>query len=324
MPNPRWNAVAQTTCTTADQPIDLDTFTTWQHPQAHRIQLITFHYNPCRFRRLRDTYFEWLPTLGPMADRLKCYELVFDDDEPEIPGSVVIRGSREKHWLWQKEAIVNRAHSECDRNIDYFAWLDHDMVPTSPDWLNQAITQIDQGASAVQLGSAITYLDRSRCPIETMATGAANWLNHQRKRGCPGAAWIADRHFLDDIGGFNTHHIVGGGDQSFFDIVTGSPGQHLDQYPDALAHRIRAHTQRAIAHRTNRQLAYIDQALLHLWHGDRSKRQYQSRNTILRDHNFDPTTDVRINHDGILEWSSNKPTLHAAIRRYFQRRAEDG
>jgi hypothetical protein len=67
--------------------------------------LITTHFNPQRFRRLRETYYQWRPTIEvPVI----CYEMVLGDAEPEIDGSVVIRGD-ENNLLWQKERLINLA-----------------------------------------------------------------------------------------------------------------------------------------------------------------------------------------------------------------------
>ena len=62
---------------------------------------------------------------------------------------------------------------------------------------------------------------------------------------------------------------------------------------------------------------------LHLWHGDPVNRQYGNRNAILRQHDFDPITDVRLTAGGVWEWASDKPDLQQAVRDYFYARRED-
>jgi hypothetical protein len=63
---------------------------------------------------------------------------------------------------------------------------------------------------------------------------------------------------------------------------------------------------------------------LHLWHGDPVNRQYGSRNGILKRHQFDPTSDVRLNAEGLWEWASAKLEMHREIADYFLTRREDG
>ena len=40
-------------------------------------------------------------------------------------------------------------------------------------------------------------------------------------------------------------------------------------------------------------------------------------------HTFDPTTDLKRNTDGVIEFSGTKPDLERAFDRYFRTREED-
>ena len=161
------------------------------------MSLVTFHFNPMRYHRLRETYYEWLPTLGPLVESLRCYELVFDDDAREIEGSIVIRGERTKHFLWQKEAITNIALRETSPNVRYFGWLDHDIVICDSEWMPKSVAMIDAGNPAVQLVGRLSYLDRDRRVTSTATSGMRNLTATGSTRGNPGGAWIADRTFMD-------------------------------------------------------------------------------------------------------------------------------
>jgi len=290
----------------------------------HKVALITTHFNPCGFRRLRETYFEWVDTLGPLADRLECVELVFDSDAAEIPRSTVIRGTREKHLMWQKEALINSAIRRLGPEVEYVAWLDHDFVFTDREWLGKAIAKLDSGLAAVQLFRGIAYLTKDR-KVEWMRDGAMHaWRTRQSINGNPGGNWMAKRNVLDTLGGVNAHNIVGGGDQVWFDAMRGVPGGHLSQYSPALRADLERWIRRASSIVGSHSACHLDGTIQHLWHGDRSNRQYQTRNEILIRHEFDPATDVRINESGILEWSSDKPELHAEVQQFFLDRREDG
>lgn len=298
--------------------VDLGAVRSIGFDRISEVALVTIHFNPCRFQRLRETYYEWLPTLGPLADAVRCYELVFDDDEPEIEGSVVIRGTRTKHLMWQKEALLNRALRDAPAGIRYFGWLDHDIVFGSLNWLDRAVDKIDAGAVAVQLFSEVRFLDRSR--QETNSRGAAVATGS----GCPGGAWIADRAYLDAIGGFNIENLFGGGDQTFLDALNGKPGWHLKEYTPKMADSLRDWIRSASEIRAGKEASFVDGAAYHLWHGDRHNRQYSTRYKLLVDEGFDPQSDVTINADGLLEWCSDKPRLHEGLRRFFENRREDG
>lgn len=61
-------------------PVDIYRKVAASFERIDEVSLVTFHFNPMRYHRLRETYYEWLPTLGPLVESLRCYELVFDDD----------------------------------------------------------------------------------------------------------------------------------------------------------------------------------------------------------------------------------------------------
>jgi hypothetical protein len=299
-------------------PVNLAPFIANDFDRLSEVSLVTFHYNPSRFNRLRETYYEWLPSLGPLAESLRCYELVLDDDRPEIGGSTVIHGTRKANTLWQKEAIVNLALRETPAHIKYFAWVDHDLVLSNNNWLADAVAKIDAGAVAVQLFSSVVRLNLDRTEILRKPSAMVS------PQGSPGGMWIADRAYMDRIGGVNTDNIFGGGDQTFFDAMVGKPGRHLQEYSHATQSSLRKWIEFASAERHGRKADYIQSDGYHLWHGEHKNRQYGTRNKLLIDHDFCPATDMRVGDNGLLEWSSNKPGLHEGVARFFANRREDG
>jgi hypothetical protein len=279
------------------------------------VQLITVHFNPTGARRLADTYREWLDSLGDLAQRVVCYELVFAGREPEIPDSVIVRSDS---ILWQKEALLNRALADC--RAKYFAWIDHDICLQSPTWLVDALARLDSGAKAVQLFDRITYLDQTYRPLQSkqgrVAGGSA----------APGGGWIATAEYLRSLGGFYDRSVVGSGDEWFYSAATNDASHVLDRIHDrlspAMAADVRTYINRAAGRPAN--VAHIDCQGFHLWHGDARNRQYATREHILRRHEFDPNRDVRLNEDGVLEWSTNKPAMHGEVKQFFVDRREDG
>ena len=289
-----------------------------------QVTIVTTHFNPCGYERAKQTYYEWLPTLGSLAVSLRCYELVFDDDAPEIHGSVVIRGSRSQNLMWQKEALINRALRDTDPSVKYFVWLDHDIVLSDPDWLSKGMAMIDGGAVSAQLFDHVDFLNLEGEVIRTNAGAVSQWITSKQVNGSPGGAWIADRKYLDSIGGLNNNNVVGGGDQAFYFSQIGRLSGYTRQYGPVMSDSQRNWTQATSDARNGRSCGLLRTKAYHLWHGENKDRQYQDRNLILADGEFDPALDVIINSDGILEWSSNKPSMHAAVRSFFEARKEDG
>ncbi|WP_417744738.1 hypothetical protein [Rosistilla oblonga] len=249
-------------------------------------EIATVHFNPCRYHRLRETYYEWLPTLGPLAKHVVCLELVFDDDEPEIEGSTVIRGTRDRNLMWQKEPLLNILLRRCTKT--HFAFIDHDVYFQSPTWLHDAIARMSDEIHAVQLFREFHRLDYCGRIIQTQRSA----VNSKNNMGCPGAAWVAKTEFLRSVGGFPTHRIVGGGDRDMLD-------------------RIR---DRSVASKTD---GY------HINHGLKVHRQHDTRWVEVEKHSFDYDKDVRINADGILEFTGNNRPLQKYVREFFEGRRED-
>ena len=285
-------------------------------PARDDVRLVTFHFNPCRYRAHVATYYRWVETLGPLRKYLRVYELVFDDDAPELEESVVIRGTRERNVMFQKEALINRALADCPPAVQIFGWLDHDQIITDPEWLAKAIAKIGGDVRAVQLFSSVMYMDaEDRADIKIHGRVAAY------PKGNPGGAWIADRVYLEAIGGLIDNNIIGGGDQGFLACVLPEFNSYLDRYECPLADANRR--QIAAARRIGGRCDFLDNVNWHIYHGHTKHRQYQSRVGILNRHQFDPETDIRKTADGIWEWCSDKPELHRDVMRYFVDRKDD-
>jgi hypothetical protein len=140
--------------------------------------------------------------------------------------------------------------------------------------------------------------------------------------GAPGGAWASRRELLRKHGLYALN-IVGGGDQVFVDGVFGhrNGGWCRRSAPRLVAdwrrwqHRVYADVRGCVG--------CVSGDVIHLHHGARPNRRYAERTRILQDHDFDPMHDVRIGDNGLLEWASDKPDLHRALRDYFTGRRED-
>lgn len=294
---------------------DLPVFEESIDADRNDVLICTTHFNPCKFTKLKNTFYEWCKWLGPNINYLKTYELVYDDEKPEILGSQVIRGTREKHVMFQKEALINKCFRDCPNKIKYFVWIDHDFIISDPNWINNAIDKIKGNVKCVQLFKDIYYLGPQ---------GRVSYTAHGRvayfTKGNPGGAWIASAEFLEEIDGLLDRNIVGGGDQYFiasvlpgFDIYKNySP--ELVQYSENYIKDVRS---------KGYVCSYLDCDAFHIYHGKNENRQYWTRGQITDKQKYDPQKDVIINSDGILEWSSDKPELHRLVKEYFQNRKED-
>lgn len=277
--------------------------------------IITTHFNPWDRQRLRDTYTEWAAALGHPH---QCVELAFG--EPETPASVAISGNRQ-NCLWQKERLINLAISRLPAEVEYVAWIDHDLIFDNPHWLDIGIDMIRRGVDCVQLFSEVAYQERDGSVSRRRRGSVAAWqTSGEIGDSAPGGAWMASRAWLDKVGGLYDRNICGGGDATFLHAVTKCKTTYIDRQAPRLRDDCLAYAERVSA-----SVGYVPGAVRHLWHGDRANRQYLSRDEILVAADFDPVRHLRINADGILELTEAAPAgLADQIAEYFANRRDDG
>ncbi len=281
------------------------------------VAIITTHYNPCGFDRLRQTFFEWYPTIRlPLI----TMEMVTGNQPPEIPNSQIVNGS-EQNIVWQKEALINQAIRTLPPAVRYVCWIDHDFVFEDPAWLRKAIAKIDSGVDALQPFSVMRYQSQSGA-IERTSEGAAAVAKQGGDPGTgPGAVWVASRDWLDRIGGLYWQNIVGGGDAVFFSAVSKTRTSFVARQSPAAQSHIAAWIESIGPVRYD----YLQGAIRHIWHGDRENRQYVSRDEILRRFEFDPNRHIELQENGLIRWTkAASPAFRNAVKNYFLGRREDG
>jgi hypothetical protein len=251
--------------------------------------IVTTHFNVAKFSRTRDTYYEWLPRMGQLANRVVCYEAVLDSDPQEIDNSIVVRGTRKQNGMFQKEALLNLALLDCvNDSTPLFCWIDHDLHYDVDDWLDRGIEILnsDPDIHAVQLFSDFRHYEQDGRVIHKQPMQLGGW--------CPGGNWIAKTQWLKKIGGFPWQWIIGSGDAAMYEKMT-------------------------------KHCTHLDATVHHLWHGDRENRRYVQRHDDLKSLGFDPSLHVTIDAAGLSAWTNHaSPKLRQYVLDYFAGRREDG
>lgn len=76
--------------------------------------------------------------------------------------------------------------------------------------------------------------------------------------------------------------------------------------------------------RLNQDVGVVEGTIMHYWHGKKKQRQYNTRENILIDSQFNPETDIMRDHQGLWMWSPNASIkLRDDMRRYSRQRDED-
>jgi hypothetical protein len=138
----------------------------------------------------------------------------------------------------------------------------------------------------------------------------------QDVRYATGMAWVARRDTIQRHG-FYDAAIIGGGDK----LIVGAASGRYREAASRMSPRQQQHYQawaKPLYDSVQGQISYVDGDLLHLWHGDLTDRRYVERQDGFERFHFDPDRDIKRNADGVWQWNSDKPELHAYVRKYFE------
>ena len=141
--------------------------------------------------------------------------------------------------------------------------------------------------------------------------------------GASGLGWAYRRSALNSISGLLDTCILGSADWHMGYGMAGLANtyMHPDFVSDPYVRAIQAWQTHAASLKAN--IWYLDNHITHYWHGPKSNRFYRERSQILSSNQFDPTTDLKRDTQGLLTLAGNKPKLRDDLRAYFRARNED-
>jgi glycosyltransferase involved in cell wall biosynthesis len=323
------------------------------------VELVTVHFNPTGSETLRKTHSLFLEGLRNVAPFVKCYELLFDDQEQQIEGSIIIRGSLQKNCLWQKEALLNVAVKNIEDEKKYIVWLDHDLLFLNKEWLKVSISKMESGFDFVQLVTDLGWADRtgkvhiykpSRLSVLRDLEPYSEWSDAFPKNpyGNPGLVWGGRVDALKRMGENPfPNAVIGSGDEYFALGVTrttkGGVSLIVKMIDDLIAQPyLRATGVKSIEEcpQIKKYAQFMTEKIIdmskylfsvttvencpvyHFWHGDSKHRQYAERHSIIQECNLDLYEDVFINDEGIYEFVKDKYVASERFYRFFSERKE--
>jgi hypothetical protein len=293
------------------------------------LAVITCYYNPCHYENRKKNYKLFQARLEKQDVPCLTVECVLGEDSPDLdPGPDIIT-VRTKDSIWQKERLLNIAIDNISPKYTKIAWLDCDILLSDPLWASKASDLLDT-YKIIQPFDRIGMLTPKAPEYPVlwkywMSFAGNPILLGSKKHGHTGHAWAArrdllDKHHLYDAAIMgNGDHMMGHAINGYWDnpclsFLTPSPGfqEHFFEWAKPFYGDIQGRT-----------ISLRGEAL-HLWHGDQYNRQYETRHLKLKNYEFDPKTDLKINSQGAWEWASDKPDLHKMVHDYFYKRREDG
>ena len=299
-------------------------------PIDNVLHVIAVVSNPCNYKiryKLMDEFIDRM--LKEPHVILYVVELVYGDQPFEITSTdnkyhLQLRGEIP---LWHKENMINLGIKKLlPSDWKAVAWIDSDVDFDNPYWVLNTLQILNGGKDIVQLFVNVFDMNFNEETLN-IYTG----FGYQYCKGLikgmginywhPGYAWACNRAAYDQMGLLYQSGILGAGDNilshGFVEHATNSlkPGM-TQMYLDDV--------KRFQDKMEGLKLGYVPGTIRHFFHGKKENRNYWGREDILIKYNFDPTTFIEYNSDGLIIPSKIVPKEFIIdIFDYFKNRNED-
>lgn len=300
--------------------------------------VITCYFNPARFKTKRRNFDAFMEGMQKAGANVLVVESAFGDDPFELePGENVLQ-LRGTGVMWQKERLLNIAAARLSASARKIGWFDADIIFKEPDWLERTSQALDKYVVVQPFSHAVRLhrdnrdngtgaLDESFASMFVRDPRPAR-VGRYHQHGHPGYAWAARRELFEVCGLYDAC-LTGSGDHlmahSFAAAMANSPCTRHTFHgsPDYAAHFLRWGIQARDV--VGGKLGVVPGRVLHLWHGDLADRRYGDREREFRALNFNPERDLRLDENGLWEWSDAAPDLiRSWTNNSFEQRNEDG
>jgi hypothetical protein len=306
-------------------------------------------FNPAKYKNKVLNYRRFRESGKKQGLKLLTVECAFGNNPFELTGDDADKliQIRTDSALWQKERLLNIGLQNLPDDCDKFAWLDADIIFLNNNWVKETSDLLNNYAivqpfsTYIRLGRGVLNMDKK----ELEGVPFSRYIDVEGKRffgigykisqlgkrvltktiheyGHAGLAWAARRDIFKEVGLFDrsllsavdmlmAHLFYNNKLEKDCDYyVTGSIKKCLYEWSDKIYSKI------------NGSVYFTNCAVLHLWHGAMEKRDNQECKAILDKFKFDPYQDIKKDANGCWTWSSKKPGLHKAFKKYFYIRNE--
>ncbi len=311
------------------------------HPFPDKLYVVTMLSNPLRFRNRHQNYHVFERHVQSAGAVLYTAEVAFGDRHFEIterdnPHHLQLRS---KHEIWLKENALNLLINRLPPEAKYIAWIDADIKFVRPDWVQETLHLL-QHYKFIQMFSHAQDIGPDYEPlVTTPAYVYGKLMNENDNNDCypyggggwkyrhPGFCWAARREALDEVGGLIDWTILGSGDWVMACALFGEVNRALNPgYSDHYKFLCNTWQDRAERH-IRRNVGYMPGTVLHLWHGRKKDRMYDTRWRLLVDTKFDPLVDLKRDCQGLYQLEDTMTPrslkLRDGLRMYSKARNED-
>jgi hypothetical protein len=306
-------------------------------PQLH---VFTARFNPLGWQTPQRHYLDWARHMAGLGADVTVVECAYGEAPwvCELPGTLTHIGVRADSWAWTKECLLNLGIARRPE-AKYICWCDSDVFPRRSDWADATVAAL-QHYHAVQpwetcydLGPGGSHghvwrsFARQYLHGHPIVVGAGADFSHfwgaEHEYPHSGYCWAMKRATLNEVGGLFEYGGMGAADHH---QAVALLGQVHRSFPNGVSPAYRslleAWESRA-GHAVNGRIGYVGGTIEHRFHGQKANRQYWDRWQMFLRHGFDPTTDLKRNTHGVLEFAGNKPALEHEWDQYLRMRWED-
>ncbi|ATZ80598.1 hypothetical protein BMW23_0551 [Bodo saltans virus] len=299
----------------------------------NNIHVISVISNPCEYNvrwKLMNEFIERMQQTENII--LYIVEMVYKNQDFTITNSNNKNHLqlRCEHILWHKENMINLGVKQLlPYDWKYMAWIDGDIEFLNENWVNDTIKELQKN-DIVQLFETCDDLDKNMIPMYIHKSFGEQWNKSDKHKKAlqkeliqpdhPGYAWACTREFYDKIGGIYDRSIIGYGDRIIaYAIIQSFKNMYYDELENANNDALE-YMKKFIGVR----FGYIKGKILHHFHGKKENRQYDKRKFIMREHKFDPYTQIKYNDEGIIVPTDkmNNSFIEELIE-FFKQRKED-
>jgi hypothetical protein len=313
------------------------------------LHVVSAYSNALRWKSRKSAYEAFRARIDSSPNaKLYTGEVAYGGRPFEVANPETDLLMRSRHELWHKENIINlTVAAKVPPEAQYIGYLDGDITMSRHDWALEALHQL-QHYDAVQLFNTFSDVDTRHRPLALSPGFAYTYCNKIlpevyrseggalmpdynaytekgkiRWAGATGLGWAFRREAWDRMGGMLDTCILGSADwhMAFGMARLANVHPDLTDCADPYIRSIEQWQTHAAALDSN--IGYIDNHILHHFHGAKAKRFYRQRTRVLVDNRFDPGVDLKRDMYGLWQLAGNKPGLRDDLRAYFRARNED-
>lgn len=289
--------------------------------------VISTYFNYFNQKEILDNFRVFSASLKKQGVSLCAIEMAYKNNSFELEenDSDIRIQVRSNSMMWQKERLLNIALGKLPHHYTKIAWIDADVIFLDENWAKKAVSLLNR-KNAIQLFSWAVNLPKDKKFLtkkELTKTqiglgegkrffGAAYSLTKKKdpdfsqltfsKIGRTGLGWAYNRNCLKGIGFFDLDISA-----DLLAVVAMFTNKDSSYTKDLIPNVYQEYSKwrKVFYKRINRKVGFINEPVMHLWHGPSSNRKQRTIRFCLNKFWFDPTKDVVINQDDCFEIKSN-------------------